>query len=156
MMRAIRTYTVNRVPRRHPHPEISMRIAMLAVAMMFLLVAEAPAQIAADLTNPGVLPSQQLPPALADVQLSSTAVTLEGTGLPGWLKWGAVGGVGAALLVGAMHGAGGGTPRQSRGEAMLVGGVGGFVIIGGSVAVYQSVCSPGSWSQRNHLCGRRR
>jgi hypothetical protein len=59
-----------------------------------------------------------------------------------------------ALLVGAMHGMGGGTPPQSRGEAMVLSGAAGFVLVGGSVALVQWVCAPGSWSQRNHLCGR--
>jgi hypothetical protein len=71
---------------------------------------------------------------------------------PRWLTWGIVGaGLGAVTfaLLGQL-----GSPDEPNPvlRDAAFGAAAGFVILGGSVAVYDLVCAPGSTSQRAGLC----
>jgi hypothetical protein len=80
------------------------------------------------------------------------AVATDGRPMPAWLKWGIVGaGVGAITF--AVLGRTPDKPNPILQDA-AVGAVAGFVLIGGGVAFYNWVCSPGSGSRRAGLCGR--
>jgi hypothetical protein len=74
-------------------------------------------------------------------------------GMPAWLKWGLVGAVAGAVtfpLLGSMA-------SDSNGDAgrdAVAGAAAGFVIVGGSVALWQAMCGPDSSSRRAGLCGR--
>ncbi len=73
-------------------------------------------------------------------------------GMPTWVKWGIVGAVAGAvtfpLLASPSAGQSSNTARAATGGA-----VSGFVIVGGAVLLWQSICGPDSGSRRAGLCG---
>ncbi len=80
-----------------------------------------------------------------------------GTGLivapsPRWVRWGLIG-AGAGAVAFAVLGR---MTLDSEPNPMLqdaaLGAVSGFVILGGSIALYDAVCSPGSRSRSIGLC----
>jgi hypothetical protein len=74
-------------------------------------------------------------------------------GMPGWLKWGLVGAVAGALTFPLLGGLASDS-QQHPGRDAVAGAVVGFVIVGGSVALWESVCGAGSRSRHAGLCGR--
>ena len=86
--------------------------------------------------------------AQANVQLrSSSSATLPGnTGTPRWVRWGLVGAIGGAVLftiAGSSH---------SAGSNLLAGAATGFIVVGGGVLLYDSICSGSSGG--SGFCGR--
>ena len=72
--------------------------------------------------------------------------------MPRWVKWGLVGAAAGAVTFAAL-GRSAQHPNSVLEDA-AVGAAAGFVVIGGGVAFYSWVCSPGSGSRRAGLCGR--
>lgn len=89
-------------------------------------------------------------PRIAPHALVTTAAALPGnSGMPRWVRWGLVGAIGGGLLfvmADGFNGSGG-----SKGSAFLSGAATGFIVLGGGVLLYDSVCS-GSGSSA--FCGR--
>ena len=74
-------------------------------------------------------------------------------GTPRWLKWGLIGAAGGAVLFSLAGQSNPDGNRSVAGDAALGAAIG-FVILGGSIALYDAVCSPTSGSRRAGLCGR--
>ena len=73
--------------------------------------------------------------------------------VPTWVKWGFVGaGIGAVGLP-LLSSLASDSPQRPARDA-VIGAVAGFVIVGGSVALWHVVCGPQSASRRAGLCGR--
>lgn len=82
------------------------------------------------------------------------AVTLDSRRMPRWVRWGLVGAAAGAVtlpLLGSL--ASDSDARPARDAA--VGALAGFVILGGSVALWDAVCAGDTRSRRAGLCGRR-
>ena len=74
------------------------------------------------------------------------------SGMPGWLKWGLIGGAGGAAMAVLLSAASIDSDPPSAAESAALGFAAGFVVIGGAVAVYQAICKPGGWSKEHGLC----
>jgi len=120
-----------------------MRTFRLFVALLsFVAVQTAGAQRAAPI---GFTARAAAPP-----RLTTAVAALPGdSGTPRWVRWGLVGAVGGAVLFTLANGFNGGA--HSTGSEILAGATTGFVIVGGGVLLYDSVCSSGS---RSAFCGR--
>ncbi len=85
---------------------------------------------------------------------TASAIRSDHRAMPTWVKWGLVGAAGGAIAFGLL----GRTTIDREPNPVLqdaaLGAVIGFVVIGGSVAVYSWICSPDSRSRRAGLCGR--
>lgn len=79
--------------------------------------------------------------------------TQAASGTPRWVKWGLVGAAGGAVLFSIAGQSNPDGNRSAAGDAALGAAIG-FVILGGAIALYDSVCSPDSGSRRAGLCGR--
>jgi hypothetical protein len=80
------------------------------------------------------------------------SIAAPGRAMPTWLKWGLVGAAAGAVTLPLL----GSLASDSRGEPArdaFVGAAAGFVIVGGSVALWQALCGPDSSSRRAGLCG---
>lgn len=75
-------------------------------------------------------------------------------GMPTWVKWGLVGAGVGALTFPVLGGLASDSPQRPVARDAAVGAVAGFVIVGGSVALWQAVCGENSASRRAGLCGR--
>jgi hypothetical protein len=76
-----------------------------------------------------------------------------GRGMPGWVKWGLIGAAAGAVafpLLGSMAS----DERSNPVKNAVAGAAAGFVVVGGSVALWQAVCGTDSSSRRAGLCGR--
>ena len=73
--------------------------------------------------------------------------------MPAWLKWGLVG-AGAGAVAFPLLGSMASDARSEPAKNAVAGAAVGFVIVGGSVALWQAVCGPDSSSRRAGLCGR--
>ncbi len=71
------------------------------------------------------------------------------SGTPRWVRWGLVGAIGGAVLFTLADGFNSGA--HSTGSNILAGAATGFVVVGGGVLLYDSVCSGGGHSG---FCGR--
>ena len=71
----------------------------------------------------------------------SAAVAASTSGTPRWLRWGLVGAIGGAVIYTAAS-SGNDNAGNVVGRA-LTGAAVGFIIVGGSVAIYDSMCHAG-------------
>ena len=83
----------------------------------------------------------------------TTAATQASSGTPRWVKWGLVGAASGAVLFSIAGQSNPDGNRSAAGDAALGAAIG-FAILGGAIALYDSVCSPDSGSRRAGLCGR--
>ena len=74
-------------------------------------------------------------------------------GMPSWVKWGLVGAAAGAVTFPLLGGLGV-NEHQSVARDAFAGAVVGFVVIGGSIRLWQAICHEGSASRRAGLCGR--
>jgi hypothetical protein len=74
------------------------------------------------------------------------------SGTPRWLKWGLVGAVGGGGLFAIAGQSDSGHAHSVAGDAAY-GAATGFVLVGGGVWLYDWVCSRGSRSRADGLCG---
>ncbi|MDQ6718862.1 MAG: hypothetical protein M3Z17_11030 [Gemmatimonadota bacterium] len=72
------------------------------------------------------------------------------SGTPRWVRWGLVGAIGGAVLFTLADGFSNGA--HSTGSNILAGAATGFVVVGGGVLLYDSICSGGSG--HSGFCGR--
>jgi hypothetical protein len=95
-------------------------------------------------------------PAFDNIEIerlhSSRALVAHNGGMPRWVKWGLVGAAGGALLFTAL-----GQSRIDQEPNPVIqdaafGAAVGFVLIGGSVALYDVLCDGDTWSRRSGLC----
>lgn len=110
------------------------------------------------------VPSQSVTPHLVSLEAARLGVTSPGArsepaiqqrsgARPRWVKWGLIGAAAGGVLFSV---AGQSNPDGGRsviGDAALGAAIG-FVILGGAIALYDSVCAPESGSRRAGLCGR--
>ncbi|MGI8401733.1 MAG: hypothetical protein ACR2NS_09065 [Gemmatimonadaceae bacterium] len=73
-------------------------------------------------------------------------------GTPRWVKWGLVGAAAGAVVF-SIAGQSNAAGNRSVASDAIAGAAIGFVILGGGIALYDSVCSPDSGSPRAGLCG---
>ncbi|HVF41116.1 MAG TPA: hypothetical protein VM939_14535 [Gemmatimonadaceae bacterium] len=73
---------------------------------------------------------------------------------PRWVKAAVIGGVSGGLLFAALHSLLGDWAENSMAHDVAIGAIGGGVILGGSIALYDVVCSDDSRSRELGLCGR--
>ena len=73
-------------------------------------------------------------------------------GLPTWVKWGLVGAVAGAVTFPLLASLSAGQSSNTA-RAAVGGAASGFVIVGGAVLLWQSICRPDSGSRRAGLCG---
>ncbi|MEO6446567.1 MAG: hypothetical protein ABIZ91_07780 [Gemmatimonadaceae bacterium] len=73
-------------------------------------------------------------------------------GTPRWVRWG-LAGAGAGALAFPLLGSLASDSRGRPARDAAVGAVAGFVVIGGSVALWDALCAPGGRSRRWGLCG---
>jgi hypothetical protein len=139
--------------RRSTVRRLSVRLLLLAMATiavaMPLSAQVAPRTAALQLPGPALAADAQAPGPVLLLQEQEARQSM-----PAWLKWGLVGGVATGTLAALLNGGSISTDPPSTAEAAATGFVAGFVIVGGSVALHQAVCRPGSRSRRNGLCGR--
>lgn len=76
-----------------------------------------------------------------------------GTPLPNWVRWGIVGAVAGAVTFPLLGSLAVDNRRHPVREA-VAGAVSGFVLVGGSVALWEVVCGGPTRSRRAGLCGR--
>lgn len=76
------------------------------------------------------------------------------SGSPRWVKWGLVGAGAGALTFMALGQMTIDTQPNPPLQDAAFGAAAGFIIIGGSIALYDAICAPGSSSRRAGLCGR--
>jgi len=91
--------------------------------------------------------------ATAAVRAAAAAAD-SGRGLPRWVRWGLVGAAAGAVtfpLLNSMSI----DPQHSAAEAAALGAVTGFVIVGGSVALWDAGCRGDTRPRRAGLCGAR-
>lgn len=121
-----------------------MRLIRLIAAVLSLAAAQtAGAQRAAPL---GVSAH-----ASSAAKLSTSAAALPGnSGMPSWVRWGLVGALGGALLFTAANGLN--NSAHSTGSSILAGAATGFVVVGGGVLLYNSICSSDSGSRSSGFC----
>jgi hypothetical protein len=94
------------------------------------------------------LPVRSLP--LAGIDFQRVSVAREST--PRWLKWGLIGsGVGAVTFALLGRTTIDSSPNPVLQDAAL-GAAAGFVLLGGSIALYDAVCAPASVSRGAGLC----
>jgi len=84
---------------------------------------------------------------------SRSLAAAPGQPMPAWLKWGLVGAGAGAVTFPLLGGLASDSNHQPARDAAL-GAAAGFVIVGGSVAVWQALCGPDSASRRAGMCGR--
>jgi peptidoglycan/LPS O-acetylase OafA/YrhL len=128
---------------------------VLALALCLVHSAPAPAQRVAD--TPG--PADQLAPppmhtawAMPPGGPVALVAAADRRPLPRWVRWGLVG-AGAGAVTFALLGRAtiDTQPNPVLHDAAL-GAAAGFVIVGGSVALYDLVCAPDSAARRSGLC----
>lgn len=73
---------------------------------------------------------------------------------PRWVRWGLVGAVVGAVTMPLLSGLASDN-EQNLGRDVVGGAIAGFVIVGGSVALWDAVCGGNTRSRRAGLCGRR-
>lgn len=129
-----------------------MRTLLLTVSLALCMIA--PAVHAQRLSPAAVVRAAPLDTTDAGIARHPDAPSAQSRrGMPTWLKWGLVGAAAGAVtfpLLGSMA-------SDSRGNAAgdaVIGAAVGFVIVGGSVALWQTLCGPDSSSRRAGLCGR--
>jgi hypothetical protein len=96
----------------------------------------------------------ELPRAASAAEWFAPAEPGNARGMPRWVRWGLVGAAAGAVtlpLLGSL--ASDGKARPARDAA--AGAVGGFILVGGSVALWDAVCGENTRSRRAGLCGRR-
>jgi hypothetical protein len=74
--------------------------------------------------------------------------------LPRWVRWGLVGAAAGAVTFPLLGGLGGGSESRPARDA-AAGAISGFVVIGGSVALWDAVCAGDTRSRRAGMCGHR-
>lgn len=72
---------------------------------------------------------------------------------PTWVKWGLVGAAAGAVALPLIAPLASDSPQRAARD-VVAGAAIGFVVIGGSVALWQAICGPDSASRRAGLCGR--
>jgi hypothetical protein len=92
------------------------------------------------------------------ISRAASAVTLNALAGPAdwprWVRWGLVGAAAGAITFPLLRGlASDGETHVGR-DAMT-GALGGFVLVGGSIAIWDALCAGNTRSRRAGLCGRR-
>ena len=127
-----------------------MRTYCFAFSLLFFVAAQtAQAQRALPIgvsAHPGALSASTTSPVTST---RATAALASSSGMPRWVKWGLVGAIGGAVLFTLADGFSDGA--HSTGSNILAGAATGFVVVGGGVLLYDSICSGGS---RSGFCGR--
>jgi hypothetical protein len=90
--------------------------------------------------------------AFTPVARSHAAMQQTGGEAPRWVKWGLVGAAAGGVLFSVAGQSNPDGDRSVIGDAALGAAIG-FVILGGAIALYDSVCAPASGSRRAGLCG---
>ena len=75
-------------------------------------------------------------------------------GLPRWVRWGLVGAAAGAITLPLLSGLASDS-ESNTGRDVVAGAIGGFIIVGGSVALWDAVCAGDTRSRRAGLCGAR-
>lgn len=86
---------------------------------------------------------------------AAVAAADTGRGLPRWVRWGLAGAAAGAVTFPLLNGLSP-DPEKSPARAAVEGAAIGFVIVGGSVALWDAVCRGDTRSRRAGLCGGRR
>lgn len=91
------------------------------------------------------------------VSRATTASTLTGLAGPAdwprWVRWGLIGAAAGAVTLPVLSS----LARDDEvhlGRAALAGALSGFVIVGGSIAIWDALCAGNTRSRRAGLCGR--
>lgn len=133
------------------------RVPVLALVLVLGLAVPLSAQPVARRVAPERTSSPWLP-AISRTDLVSVRVAQVGPDaarrMPRWVKWGFVGAAAGAVTLPLLSSLASDTESNTA-RAAAAGALGGFVIIGGSVALWDAVCAGDTSSRRAGLCGRR-
>lgn len=144
------------VPLR-PRPAVRSRPRRIA-ALLWLscaLAAPASAQSAARAVAAVQLtPVRRFEAHSASSVIAPSAITSDGGGLPHWARWGLVGAAAGAATFPLLGSMASDSKAHPASEA-AAGALAGFVIVGGGVALWDSVCGGDTRSRRAGLCGGR-
>ena len=102
-------------------------------------------------------PVQSVSPALnfhhnTDPLSTSSALSAANGGIPRWVKWGLVGAAAGAITLPLLAGMSVDNDPDPFIKNAALGAAFGFVVIGGSVAIWDALCAGDTWSRRSGLC----
>ena len=83
---------------------------------------------------------------------SFSALSAANGGMPRWVKWGLVGAAGGAIALPLLAGMSVDNDPDPFIKNAALGAAFGFVVIGGSVAIWDALCGGDTWSRRSGLC----
>jgi len=131
---------------------VTMRIHLVVVALAACMASSlAGAQRVAPVAPVRGTPHDTV--SAASSTLSRASYAGAARAMPAWLKWGLVG-AGAGAVTFPLLGSMASDSRNDAAANAVAGAAFGFVIVGGSVALWQAVCGPDSSSRRAGMCGR--
>lgn len=131
--------------------DIVSRMTFPIPVLVGLALCFAVAPVQAQRIAPAAVVARAAPHEL--ISPSRSLAAAPGQPMPAWLKWGLVGAGAGAVTFPLLGGLASDSNHQPARDAAL-GAAAGFVIVGGSVAVWQALCGPDSASRRAGMCGR--
>jgi hypothetical protein len=101
-------------------------------------------------------PLQPVPAAYSHQHIqpltTSSALFAANGGMPRWVKWGLVGAAGGAIALPLLAGMSVDSDSDPFIQNAALGAAFGFVVVGGSVAIWDALCGGDTWSRRSGLC----
>ncbi len=127
---------------------------MRFLPVLIIMLAVAPTAAAQRIPAPIGVRASQVQRSVSPILAGSIAPAAQsGGGTPSWVKWGLIGSAAGALTFPLLSTLASDSEHNASSDA-AAGAVIGVVIVGGGVALWQAICSPGSSSRRAGMCGR--